>query len=248
MNPQRILTIIDREWTQTFTSWSAHATVWLHPLIVTGALLGFLRLLIFGSHDPQLYDRAMDYYLTFFAIMPLVNTTRMSATGIIADKASRSLEPLLATPLTTSEFIFGKMLAAMVPNVFIMWIAYGIFACVANHWNVSQSYLFGSTVSPACFCVMFFVSPLLTGLAANTAFFIASRKTDAQQAANVSTEVSGLFMILPLIGVFLAQRHQHIIGTLSLLEVIGGLLAANAVFFLFSIKLFQRETILFKWK
>ena len=54
-------------------------------------------------------------------------------------------------------------------------------------------------------------------------------------------------MIWPMAGVFYGQHYQ-LAGPVWVREALGGGLLATAILFLLAVKLFQRETVLFKWK
>ena len=61
--------------------------------------------------DPERFPVMLDDYLVIFMAMPLISTAKVAVTGMIEDKAARSLEPLLVTPLTSGELLAGKILA-----------------------------------------------------------------------------------------------------------------------------------------
>ena len=51
-------------------------------------------------------------FLILFMLMPLIIPVSIAAYSIVGEKTTRSLEPLLATPVTTAELLVGKSLAA----------------------------------------------------------------------------------------------------------------------------------------
>ena len=64
--------------------------------------------------------------------MPLMVPVTIAAYSIVGEKITRSLEPLLATPVTTTELLLGKGLAAALPGVGTAWACYGIFLIFAG--------------------------------------------------------------------------------------------------------------------
>src|ERR1700674_1372700 len=50
-----------------------------------------------------------------FLLMPSLLTSIIAAHSIIGEKTSRTLEPLLATPVRTRDLLIGKGLASVIP-------------------------------------------------------------------------------------------------------------------------------------
>ena len=68
----------------------------------------------------------MQQMMVLFLIIPLIIPLTVAAFSIIGEKKARTLEPLLATPATTTTILLGKSLAAVAPGVGATWFAYGI--------------------------------------------------------------------------------------------------------------------------
>src|SRR5512142_853500 len=51
----------------------------------------------------------------------------IAAYSIVGEKVEKSLEPLLATPVTDSEILMGKAISALVPTLVAMYIGAIIF-------------------------------------------------------------------------------------------------------------------------
>src|SRR5690606_7520412 len=56
----------------------------------------------------------LNQFMLMFMMMPLMIPTTIAAYSIVGEKTTRSLEPLLATPITTIELLAGKGLAAVI--------------------------------------------------------------------------------------------------------------------------------------
>jgi ABC-type Na+ efflux pump permease subunit len=198
-------------------------------------------------HGNALPDWIMDYFLMFFVAMPALNATIIAASGIMADKAAKSLEPLLVTPLTPLEFMAGKLLVAVLPPLLVTGIACHIFIQVAGGWGLIKSNFFEDIGGGPCLAAIMTMTLLLTNLVALNGLLIAARKTEARSAALSSTTAAEGILLLPFAGVYYGNLHQ-MNGGLWVAEVIGLLLLANVAVFLFGLHQFRRENILFKWK
>jgi ABC-type Na+ efflux pump permease subunit len=198
--------------------------------------------------DLESYPFMLDYYLVVFMAMPLIGTAKVAVMGMMEDKAARSLEPLLVTPLTSGELLAGKILAAVTPATLVSWIVYVIFTTAMAHAGFTQTPIFGSFNGMVWRFTIFVIAPLLAVLIAAIAFLISSHAKDARNAENGCNEISGLISLLIFAGVGVAAYRHYAVCLGLLVEITVGMVLLNALTFLMCVKLFQRETILFKWK
>ena len=246
MNPQRLFAVIEKEFALAFASWTAWGMILVPVAALTALLLYILHVVMVISRSGA-PDWLLNYFLVFFVAMPALNATKMAASGIMGDKASKSLEPLLATPLTPCELIIGKLLVAVLPPVFVAGVAYQVFFHVVGTWKITAASLFGDIGGAHCLFVMFIMTLLLTNLVALVGFLVAARKTEPRNAVLASTTAAEGVLLLPVAGVYYGC-HYHVTGAIWATEIVGLLLLANALLFLIGLALFQRERILFKWK
>src|SRR3970282_1605942 len=59
----------------------------------------------------------INQFLILFMMMPLIIPVAIAAYSIVGEKTTRSLEPLLATPITTEELPPANSLAAAIPAI-----------------------------------------------------------------------------------------------------------------------------------
>jgi ABC-type Na+ efflux pump permease subunit len=124
-------------------------------------IIGFVYLDNFNSliaaqetEDPLLSIQSGIDYL--FVIMPLtlamLACTIFSGYSIIMEKSRRSMESLLATPVTISDVWLGKSLASAIPSTIIA-IMISFLVLIGINVRASAGYIFPSAL------------PLITGLA-----------------------------------------------------------------------------------
>ena len=181
--------------------------------------------------------------LVLFLMMPLMVPVTISAYSIVGEKVSRSLEPLLATPVTTLQLLLGKGIAAALPGIVMAWLSYGAFLVFARLFAVSDR-VFRVFVNPMWLVAMFVLAPLLTVAAVGFGIIISSRTSDPRAA-----EQLGSLIILPLMLLFIGALAGFIpLSSLTfwLSTVVVALLDIVLVYF--GVVLFQRETILTRWK
>jgi ABC-2 type transport system permease protein len=176
-------------------------------------------------------------------MMPLILPVTIAAYSIVGEKVGRSLEPLLATPISTGQLLVAKSFAAAAPAIALTWLAYGVFILFARLFAVSDR-VFNVFVNPMWLIAMFLLAPLLTIMAVNVGIIVSSRVNDPRAA-----EQLGALVIIPFMVLFLGTMAGFIflnITTFLLVSAVVALLDVGLVYL--GVALFQRETILTRWK
>jgi ABC-2 type transport system permease protein len=259
---EKVKTIIAKEWAEVFKNRLVLFTVAFLPIILVG--LPLLTFGFMGDVANATADQAPDeffgemciglneadcasifmlnLYTLMLMILPVAIPVSIAAYSVVGEKTTHSLEPLLATPITTLELLAGKALAAVVPAVLATWVAFGIYM-VGVRLLVSDL-VFSTMTQPLWLIAIGVVSPLLALLAVSFGLMVSSRVSDPR----VAEQVSGV-VILPLILFIVGQSVGLILidqRTILIMAVVVALL--DVVLMYFTIKLFQRETILTRWK
>ena len=67
--------------------------------------------------DPEGAIQAMIFqqFLILLVLTPVAGAMSVAAYAVVGEKQARTLEPLLATPITTFELLVAKVLGALVP-------------------------------------------------------------------------------------------------------------------------------------
>ena len=202
MNLNRIRTIIDKEWSEVFKNRLVLFTVAFLPLIFTVMPLGVIYATA-GSGDLSgevadlpaqflaqcggappgecLQIFIMNQFLLLFMMMPLIIPVSIAAYSIVGEKTTRSLEPLLATPISTGELLLAKGLAAAVPAMLATWLGYLLFVLGAPLVGAGPAAV-ASLISPVWLLAVLVVGPLMSVMAVNFAIMVSSRVTDPRVA------------------------------------------------------------------
>ena len=260
----KIRTIIEKEWAEVFKNKMVLFSVAFLPLILTAlplvtvASMGsipademttnstpdeFFGTLCTGLNEMDCVNVYMlTLYVLLFMIMPVMIPVSIAAYSIVGEKTTRSLEPLLATPVTTSELLIGKMAAAVIPAVGVTWISFVIYLIGAR--MMVNDAVFERLLDPMWFLAIFVVGPLLAIMSVSVAVMVSSRVNDPRVAEQLSGAV-----VLPIILLVVGQSVGLLILSQELLLVIGGvLLVVDAILLYFTNAAFSRETILTRWK
>ena len=261
---KHIRTIIDKEWAEVFKNKMVLFTIIFMPLIFTAiplVMLGVTSGSAMATGDsadfpPQfaavcgdmsagdcMVVYLMNQFLILFMMMPLIIPITIAAYSIVGEKTTRSLEPLLATPITTAELLTGKNLAATIPAVLATWVGFALFAVGSLIISGSRA-VTASLLDPMWLLAVLLVGPLMAVLSVNFSIMVSSRVNDPRVAEQVSTVV-----ILPLLALFFGQISGLFFLNKTLILLIAlGLVVVDISLIYLAVRMFQRENILTRWK
>jgi len=181
-------------------------------------------------------------FLVLLVLSPVAASMSLAAASVVGEKQARTLEPLLVTPITTFELLGAKVLGAVIPSVALtagFFAVYVLIALVFAHPGVAWI-LLGARVLGT----VFVLGPLAALAALQLAVCASSRVNDARTAQQL-----GVLVILPVAGLLMGQVFGALQLTVPVIALIAaGLVVVNAGLMRFGIALFDRETILTRWK
>jgi ABC-2 type transport system permease protein len=255
----RIRTIIDKEWAEVFKNRLVLFTVTLLPLLFTAMPLIMLSTIKGSTTNSVGSGLSSDCgslsstdciqiimsneFLLLFMILPVMIPITIAAYSIVGEKATRSLEPLLATPITTVELMAGKTLAAVLPGIVATWGCFLIFILLLPITGIStavRAYL----TSGIWLLAIIIIGPLMAVLAANFAVIVSSRVNDPR----VAEQFSAVLLVPLLIVLFLQIAGVIVLNVQSMIFGILGFIALDCLVIYLGSKLFQRENILTRWR
>lgn len=185
----------------------------------------------------------LSQFLMLFLIMPIIIPVTIASYSIVGEKTTRTLEPVLATPVSTVELLAGKALAGVIPALLVTWGSYTVFTIGTNMLAASPM-VTKQLFDPMWLLAIFVLGPLLSIAGVSLAVMISSRVNDPR----VAEQLSSLVMI-PLLAAFMAQSFGLIqVNKTVIIWFALGLVIIDALLLYFATQLFQRETILTRWK
>lgn len=262
---KKIQTIVRKEWSEVFKNRLVLFTVAFLPLILTAIPLGIIyatsssgdfvgdigeipgdinALCPTGLSGGECFQTFLvSQFMIMFMIIPLAIPASISSYSIVGEKVNHSLEPLLATPITTVELLIGKSLSAVIPALAATWIGFSIF--ILGSWiMIPNPDIISSFLDGRWLIAIFIIGPLMALSAVSFSIIISSRVNDPRVAEQVS-----MIIILPILAVFFGQMAGII--TLNIVFMIASVIVlglVDLILVFLSVRLFQRETILTRWK
>lgn len=181
-------------------------------------------------------------FLLLFLVAPIVGAVSLAAYSVVGEKQGRTLEPLLTTPVTAAELLIAKVLASFLPAVAVE--AAGLVVYLGLVMTFGAPGVVHALLSPRSFVMVGLLGPLASLAALQMTIAISSRVNDPRSAQQIA-----VILVLPLVMMLVGQIAGAFVVTTPTLLVVAVVLAAFwLVLILVSVALFERETILTRWK
>jgi ABC-2 type transport system permease protein len=179
----------------------------------------------------------------FFLLMPVALSSFAAAFSIVGEKQQRTLEPILATPITDRQFLMAKLVASITPAIALTWLA-GLAAAVMVDFISWERY--GYLLLPDRFWLvgLLALAPVMGIASVLATMHFSARMTDPQ-AANQFTGLVIIPIFLLIVGLFGRTLTLSFVFLWSACLVV---LLLDVVLFRFILRKFQREEILTRWK
>ncbi len=185
----------------------------------------------------------LDAFAFFFVIAAATLPTAIGAYALVGEKIERSLEPLLATPVTDVDILLGKSLAAFIPSVLATWVCTVLFMVIADlqtHATLGYAYF----PNPASWVLLLVLVPLAAALSVVINVLVSARVTDVRSAQQIgalpAVPFAALYVSAEIGAITLDTATILIVSAILVVIVVGLFVAARSTF--------NREEILTRWK
>jgi ABC-2 type transport system permease protein len=196
-----------------------------------------------GLSAPSVLPNLLNSFSFFLVIGAAYVPLGIASYSIVGEKVEKSLEPLLSTPLTDGEILLGKAVSAVIPTLVAVYAAAAVFMVGIDgvtfgtlgyyyfpNWNIA--------------ILLLVLIPVAIVMSVLFSVIVSSRVNDVRSANSF-----GIFILFPLLAVYLLSETSIIALEVNGLLIISGiLLAVDVALFFVGIKTFRREEILTKWK
>jgi ABC-2 type transport system permease protein len=189
-----------------------------------------------------LIDKALVDWFGMFLVMPIFVPILISSQAVAGEKERRTIEPLLASPITAVELVAGKSLASLVPAVAISWVAFAAFCTGVDvvSWRFLKvtlmpngMWLFGVGV----------IAPLFAFFGNGIAVVISARVAEARLAQ----QIAGV-CVLPVVGLVALQIAGVLRAGAAYYAVQGAVvLVLDVLLLVAAVRLFDRERLISRW-
>jgi ABC-type Na+ efflux pump permease subunit len=179
-----------------------------------------------------------EHTLLYMLAIPVLVPATLAAYSVVGERLQGTLEPLLSTPVTREELLFGKALAAFVPSVAVAYGVFGLF--VATVELFAQPGVAAALVRGSDLVVQIVFTPLLATWSIWVGIGLSSRSSDPRAAGQLSILVS-----LPTVALTTLLAFNVIPDSLRVMLVLGAaLLVLIRLGARFASRLFDRERLI----
>ncbi|XES76304.1 MAG: ABC transporter permease subunit [Candidatus Bathyarchaeia archaeon] len=196
----------------------------------------------FTPDQIMVYIMSVYFFAPFFLIIPIMASSVMGSDSFAGEKERKTIEALLATPLTDGELLMGKILVSLIPALAVTFVSFAVYAVIID---VATFSMFGGMllIPNLVWLIMIFgVTPTLALCSIGLTVIISARVKGFKEAQQIS-----VVLLLPILGLVFGQVSGLMILGPTLLAVMIGLFGLLDVgVFYFGMKLFRREEILSK--
>ncbi len=181
-------------------------------------------------------------FSNLYILLSMIVPSIIAAYSIIGEKNNRTLEPVLATPVRRWQLLAGKILAALLPAVIVTWMSGGLF--IAELAIFTDANVVSHVVTAGWLILFLASTPLLGLIAVAIMTAISSRVNDTRTAQQLS-----VWAVVPVIGIILGELSGQFELTVLVAVIATIILIPIAILLTWgAAQLFQRETILTRWK
>jgi len=244
MSWRNVATIAAKDLRVTITKRSARLSLVIFPLVIAIGPPLLARFTGAGHHGvpAAILPRVLDAFTFYFVIIAALLPTAFASYSLVGEKVERSLEPLLATPVTDGEVLAGKGIAAFLPPIAAVWAASILFMalCDALTRSALGHYFFPNAT---VILVLAVIAPLAALFGVAYSVLISSRLSDVRPVQQLAS-----LAVLPFAGIYVtAEIGALTLDDTALALIAGGLAVVDTVLFVAARATFRREEILIRW-
>lgn len=191
----------------------------------------------------RLREVMFNVLLILLVMIPVTIPTVTASYSFVGEKVNKSLEPLLATPISDLELLAGKAGSIFVLSMGATWLSFVVAVTmvdlltepVLGYYPLPNAYwIAGMLLLAPGMCLMSILGNVL----------ISSRVNDVR----VSQQIGGV-VVLPVLVFFLMSLTGALSSALlPLLVFSGAVFAVDAAILWLSLAVFKREEILVNWR
>ena len=272
MRIQKAMLVFRKDWQEIRRNWQVILPIIVVPLLISvilpivlvvipnmtstqeGSLGNFDNLInnlpihvqeqLAGMNEKQvmIYIMAIYFFAPFFLIIPLMASSVISSDSFAGEKERKTIEALLATPLSDGELFLGKILVSFIPSIVITIISFAVYTAVFDilAFGIFNGVLLLPTID--WILLIFGLTPTLALASIGLTVLISARVRGFREAQQIS-----VILLIPVLAIVFGQATGALIfGLIVILALTGFFGIIDLVVFKIGVKLFKREEILSK--
>jgi ABC-type Na+ efflux pump permease subunit len=269
MRIQKILLVFRKDWIEISRNWQVMMPILIVPLLFTVAipsaiilmpklvniptsstefmlhmvknLPGRIQIQLDGMTENHImiYVMLLYFFAPFFLIIPVMASSVVASDSFAGEKERKTIEALLATPITDSELFLGKILVSFVPSMLVTGASFILYTVTVDLLTYN---LFGRLLLPNLEWIMliFGLTPTIALTSIGLTVLISARVKGFREAQQISA-----VLVVPIIAMLLAQASGAMIFGFLMVGVLTAVfLLFNILLFRLGVRFFRRDKIL----
>ena len=197
-----------------------------------------------GLTDQQalFYVVSIYFFAPIFLIIPLMASSVIASDSFAGEKERRTIEALLATPISDSELFLGKILVSFIPSMIVTVASFLIYSTVVDVF--SRTIFNGRLLLPNVIWIIliFGLAPTVALAGIGLTIIISARVKGFREAQQIS-----VILLIPILILVFGQVSGAIIfGPEVLAALIGAFVGVDLLIFRIGVRLFRRDEVLSK--
>jgi ABC-2 type transport system permease protein len=201
----------------------------------------YVRAELAGLNQTQImkYVMLLYFFAPFFLIIPIMASSVIASDSFAGEKERKTIEALLATPLSDSELLMGKILVSFAPAISVTVVSFLVYTVVVDLLTFNDyGWLLLPTVS--WLLMIFGMAPAIALLGIGVSVIISAKVKGFREAQQISA-----LLVLPVLALLFGQATGSLIlGPLVVSGLTIAILLLDLLVFRVSLRLFNREEII----
>jgi ABC-2 type transport system permease protein len=235
---KKAIAVMKKDFQEIKRNFQVFGVIILMPIIfglVYPLILFFIAPAIIAE-PPETLWYILDLFSGFFLLMAIIIPTVIASDSFAGEKERKTIEALLAAPISDSELFLGKVLVSFLPAVLLTYLSATIYCIMINlglHMFILPNLMF--------VFILLLVPPFAL-LGVELTVFISVRVKGFREAQ----QLSGAVIVPVLIIIMLNAFNISIFVFPWNILLLGGLIVADIGLYGLAIKKFGRENIITK--
>jgi len=191
----------------------------------------------------DMLSRMLTYWMVLMMTVPMMVPSVILAYSVIGEKSEGTLEPLLASPVSTPQLLLGKGLAGVLPAWGLHWVS-GLGACLIANYHMAKAGLDLRLPDERWLVGLLVLGPLASVFTALLCMAISSRVNDVRTAQQI-VAVGVIPLVLVGAGQLTGKYDLTPENMLQASLVIAAICIAGVRL---TARIFAREHILTRWR
>ncbi len=194
------------------------------------------------DHQILVYIMSLYFFAPFFLVIPLMASSVIASDSFAGEKERKTIEALLATPLSDGELFLGKMLVSFIPSMIVTVIAFFIYSSIVN--IISTIIFHGRFLLPNLVWIflIFGLAPTVALAGIGLTVMISVKVKGVREAQQISA-----VLLVPILMLVFGQLSGAVIFGAKIVGILVGIFVLiDIVIFKMGVRVFKREEILSK--